>query len=79
LHLLDLAVDSTGAWPTRAGGTYALFTGPHSITQRWARRITETPPDLDGLCYNSHRTADRVRQPWLLRTQKQRLRRQAHP
>lgn len=53
LRLLDLAVDSTGAWPTRAGGTYALSTGPHSITQRWARRIAETFPDLDGLRYNS--------------------------
>ncbi|AGB27111.1 RES domain-containing protein (plasmid) [Mycobacterium sp. JS623] len=53
LELLDLAADSTGAWPTRAGGTFALSTGPHSITQRWARRITEAFPDLDGLRYNS--------------------------
>lgn len=53
LRLLDLAADSVGAWPTRAGGTFALSTGPHSITQRWARRITEAFPDLDGLRYNS--------------------------
>ena len=53
LALLDLAADSAGAWPTRAGGTFALSTGPHSITQRWARRITEAFPDLDGLRYNS--------------------------
>lgn len=53
LQLLDLAADSTGAWPTRAGGTFALSTGPHSITQRWARRITAAFPDLDGLRYNS--------------------------
>lgn len=53
LALLDLATDSAGAWPTRAGGTFALSTGPHSITQRWARRITEAFPDLDGLHYNS--------------------------
>ncbi|OYN78928.1 RES family NAD+ phosphorylase [Mycolicibacterium sphagni] len=53
LRLLDLAADSIGAWPTRAGGTFALSTGPHSITQRWARRITGAFPDLDGLRYNS--------------------------
>jgi hypothetical protein len=53
LRLLDLAADSVGAWPTRAGGTFALSTGPHSITQRWARRITEAFPNLDGLRYNS--------------------------
>ncbi|MFW0154079.1 RES family NAD+ phosphorylase [Mycobacterium sp. smrl_JER01] len=53
LRLLDLSMDSTGAWPTRAGGTFALSTGPHSITQRWARRICEAFPDLDGLRYNS--------------------------
>lgn len=53
VRLLDLAADSAGAWPTRAGGTFALSTGPHSITQRWARRITEAFPELDGLRYNS--------------------------
>lgn len=53
LQLLDLATDSSGSWPTRAGGTFALSTGPHSITQHWARRITEAFPALDGLRYNS--------------------------
>jgi hypothetical protein len=53
LRLLDLAADSPGAWPTRAGGTFALSTGPRSIAQRWARRIFEAFPDLDGLRYNS--------------------------
>ena len=37
LRLLDLAVDSSGAWATRAGGTFAISTAPHAITQRWAR------------------------------------------
>ena len=53
LRLLDIATDSSGSWATRAGGTYALSTGPHSIAQRWARRIVEAFPDLDGLHYNS--------------------------
>lgn len=53
LAVLDLAADSTGAWATRAGGTFALSTGPHAVTQRWARHIAEAFSDLDGLRYNS--------------------------
>jgi hypothetical protein len=53
LRLIEMAADAAGAWATRSGGTYALSTGPHSITQRWARRIVEAFPDLDGLRYNS--------------------------
>lgn len=53
VHLLDLSTQSGGSWATRAGGTYALSTGPHSRTQQWARRIVEAFPDLDGLHYNS--------------------------
>jgi hypothetical protein len=53
LRLLDLSTQSSGSWATRSGGTYALSTGPHSITQRWARRIVDAFPDLDGIHYNS--------------------------
>lgn len=53
VHVLDVAADSEGAWATRAGGTFAMSTGPHSIAQRWARRIVEAFPELDGLRYNS--------------------------
>jgi hypothetical protein len=53
LVVLDLAVDSPGAWATRAGGTFAISTGPHGVTQHWARNIVEAFPDLDGLRYNS--------------------------
>lgn len=53
LTVLDLATDSMGAWATRAGGTYAISTGPHAVTQRWARTIVAAHPDLDGLRYNS--------------------------
>jgi len=53
LVILDVAVDSEGAWATRAGGTFAISTGPHRVTQRWARNIVEAFPDLDGLRYNS--------------------------
>ena len=45
LHLLDVAVDSVGTWPTRAGGHFAMSTAPHAITQRRAR-VIEAFPDL---------------------------------
>jgi hypothetical protein len=53
LTVVDLAADSAGAWATRAGGTFAMSTGPHKVTQYWARSIVEAFPDLDGLHYNS--------------------------
>jgi hypothetical protein len=53
LYLLDLAADSSGAWATRAGGTFAISTAAHAITQRWARAIVDAFPDLDGVRYNS--------------------------
>jgi hypothetical protein len=53
LNLLDVAVDSSGAWATRAGGTFAISTAPHAITQRWAHAIVQASPDLDGVRYNS--------------------------
>jgi hypothetical protein len=53
LRLLDVAAESKGAWPTRAGGTFAMSTAPHAITQRWARAIVGAFPDLEGMSYNS--------------------------
>lgn len=58
LTVLDLAADSQGAWATRAGGTFAISTGPHAITQAWARTITTAFPDLDGLRYASRFAGD---------------------
>lgn len=53
ITVLDVATDSEGAWATRVGGTYAISTGPHAVTQRWARRIVDAHPDLEGIRYNS--------------------------
>jgi hypothetical protein len=53
LSVLDLAVDSAGAWVTRAGGTFAISTASHAVTQRWARAVVEAFPQLDGVRYNS--------------------------
>jgi len=56
LNLLDVAVDSSGAWATRAGGTFAISTAPHAITQRWAHAIVQAAPDVDGVRYNIRRS-----------------------
>jgi hypothetical protein len=53
LSVLDLGVDSPGAWVTRAGGTFAISTAPHAVTQQWARAVVEAFPGLDGVRYNS--------------------------
>ena len=52
LAVLDLAAYGKGAWMTRVGGTFAISTGPHVVTQHWAQSV-EVFPDLDGLRYNS--------------------------
>ncbi|GDY31071.1 RES family NAD+ phosphorylase [Gandjariella thermophila] len=49
LRLLDLA----GLWPTRAGASQALSSGPKDVTQAWARAIRAAYPELDGLWYRS--------------------------
>lgn len=49
--LLDIAPNGPGRWPTRAGGNYSLATAEHTVTQRWANRISEAFPDLYGLRY----------------------------
>lgn len=49
LRLLDL----TGLWPTRAGASQEISSGPKDRTQEWARAIRAAFPDLDGLWYRS--------------------------
>jgi hypothetical protein len=49
LRLLDLA----GTWPTRAGASQAISSGPRAKSRAWARAIREAHPDLDGLWYRS--------------------------
>jgi len=47
LDVLDL----TGIWPTRAGASMAIATGPRPRAQRWSRAIYDAYPHLRGLCY----------------------------
>jgi hypothetical protein len=49
IRLLDL----TGDWPTRAGASQALASGPRPRAQAWARAIYETYPGLEGIWYPS--------------------------
>ena len=49
LRLLDLV----GLWPTRAGASQEISSGPRDRTQEWARAIRLAHPDLDGLWYRS--------------------------
>jgi RES domain len=49
VHLLDLS----GTWPTRAGASQAISSGPRDAAQAWARSIYEAYPDLEGMWYCS--------------------------
>jgi RES domain len=49
LRLLDLV----GLWPTRAGASQEISSGPRERTQAWARAIRTAHPELDGLWYRS--------------------------
>jgi hypothetical protein len=49
LRLLDLA----GLWPTRAGASQSMSSGPKDVTRAWARAIRAAYPELDGLWYRS--------------------------
>jgi hypothetical protein len=49
LTLLDL----TGLWPTRAGASTALTSGPRPRARAWSRAIYAAYPEIDGLLYPS--------------------------
>ena len=49
VRLLDL----TGLWPTRAGASMALASGPRPRARAWARAIYTAYADADGIWYGS--------------------------
>ncbi len=49
MPLLDL----TGLWPTRAGASTAISSGPRTRALTWARHIYDAYPWLDGIFYGS--------------------------
>jgi hypothetical protein len=54
VHLLDL----TGLWPTRAGASMAINSGPRSTARRWSGTIYDAYPDAAGLWYGSSMDAN---------------------
>lgn len=56
LRLLDL----TGSFPTRAGASMGLMTGPRSVGRAWGRAFYETWPGLAGFRYPSGMYANRA-------------------
>lgn len=55
LELLDL----TGDWPTRAGASMNINSGPRPRCRRWSRRIHEAYAQVEGLLYSSSMHANR--------------------
>jgi len=49
VRLLDLTSD----WPTRAGASQALASGPRPRAQAWARAIHAAYPNIEGIWYPS--------------------------
>ena len=49
LRLLDL----TGPWPTRAGASMLLASGPRGRARDWSRQVYAAYPQVQGLWYPS--------------------------
>lgn len=56
VRLLDLS----SQWPTRAGASLAINSGPRPRAQRWSRAIYAAYPDLEGIWYPSSMDAGRL-------------------
>lgn len=55
VRLLDL----TGTWPTRAGASQAIATGPRDRARAWARAAFAAYDDVEGVWYRSSMDAGR--------------------
>lgn len=54
ITLLDL----TGPWPTRAGASMAISSGPRPRARRWSQAIYTAYPAIEGLYYASSMNAN---------------------
>lgn len=52
-------LDLTGAWPTRAGASMAIASGPRARARRWSQAIYAAFPEAEGLLYGSSMDANR--------------------
>lgn len=55
IELLDL----TSNWPTRAGASMKISSGPRPTCRRWSRAVYEAYPEIAGLSYSSSMNANR--------------------
>jgi hypothetical protein len=46
-------LDLTGTWPTRAGASMKIASGPRPTAQRWSRVIHAAYPEIEGIYYGS--------------------------
>jgi hypothetical protein len=53
-----LLLDLTNLWPTRAGASTAISSGPRIRAQAWSRAIYEAYPSIDGILYGSSMDAN---------------------
>lgn len=53
LQVPVVLLDLTGSWPTRAGASMAIGSGPRPRAQRWSKTIYEAYPDGQGVYYAS--------------------------
>ncbi len=58
VFLLDL----TGPWPTQAGASAAINSGPRPRARRWSRTIYQAYPKVEGLLYASSMDGNRPAQ-----------------
>ncbi len=59
LRLDIVLLDLTGVWPTRAGASMAINSGPRLRSRLWAQAVYEAYPEAQGLYYASSMRANR--------------------
>lgn len=52
-------LDLTGAWPTMAGASTAIHSGPRARARRWSQAIYAVYPHVEGILYCSSMDASR--------------------
>jgi hypothetical protein len=54
----SVLLDLVGLWPTRAGASTAIHSGPRPRAQAWARAIYDAFPEVEGIRYCSSMNAN---------------------
>jgi hypothetical protein len=59
LRLEVVLLDLTGVWPTQAGASMAINSGPRSRSRLWSQTVYEAYPEVQGFYYASSMHANR--------------------